>query len=207
MMLRNPDSISRTGETLAIRMEANYTVIKDKQDDFEAANLICTQKNCPHVFALGGSTLDAQHLSATTSLLEKEAGGESGAQTFWAHRRAECDSPEDAQDGCTVVSGDTEKGFRQATTEQGGLKDPDGELQTIEQGEIAVKIDDTSNDIFSACTRKGNIKNSEAASGVHGIEMSDLDEITGRDADPQLNWTGSEWELEDERSPCLPTGV
>jgi hypothetical protein len=228
MMLRNPDSISRTGETLAIRMEANYTVVKDKEDDFKAANLICTEKNCPHVFALSGDTLDAGHLSATRSLLERESGSgaqsssessdsdpetqnsgsegpdanQPGAQTFWTHRRAECDSPEDAEDGCTVVSGDVKQGFRQATTAQGGIKNSDGDLHVIEQGEIAVKIEDTSKDIFTACVRKDSVKNPDTMTGVHGVESSDLYRITGDDSNPQLNWTGAEWELEDEESPC-----
>ena len=236
MMLRNPDSISRTGETLAIRMEANYTVVKDKEDDFEVANLICTEKNCPHVFALSGDTLDAEHLSATRSLLERESGSESsngdgsgaqsgsessdsgsetessgnsgsnteqsGPQTFWTHRRAECDSPEDAEDGCTVVSGDVKEGFRQATTEQGGLKDSDGELQIIEEGEIALNVKDTEKDVFTACVRKKNVRNPEEMIGVHGVEESNLQEVTGEDSAPRLNWTGAEWELEDEESPC-----
>lgn len=199
MMLRNPDSISRTGETLAIRMEANYTVVKSKKDDFEAANLICTEKNCPHVFALSGDTLDVEHLGASRAILDDE---DTANQVFWTHRRAECDSPNDAEDGCTVVSGDVQKGFRQATTERGGLKSPTGEIQTVKQGEIALDIQDTSKDIFTACVRKNSVKNPDAMTGVHGVESSDLYRITGDDADPQLNWTGAEWELEDEESPC-----
>jgi hypothetical protein len=197
MMLRNPDSISRTGETLAIRMEANYTVLKTKQDDFEAANLICTEKNCPHVFALSGNTLNADYLSAGPATLQEEVPD----KVFWTHRRAECDFPDDAEDGCTVVSGDVQKGFEQATSEQGGLGS-DGELQTIEQGEIAVNIKDTSKDVFTPCVRKKSVRNQNAMKGVHGLESSDLDRITGDDPDPQLNWTGTEWELEDEKSPC-----
>jgi hypothetical protein len=211
MMLRNPESISRTGETLAIRMEANYTVIKDRPDDFKAANLICTEKNCPHVFALSGDTLDAEHLGATQSLLFGQDSGQdsseagSSSEVFWRHRRAECDGLTDDgpnEPGCTVVSGDVEEGFRQATAVQGGVEGPDGELQIIEEGKIAVDIEDTSKDIFTACVRKDSVRNPDAMTGVHGIESSRLYTITGDDADPQLNWTGAEWELEDEESPC-----
>jgi hypothetical protein len=199
MMLREPDSISRTGETLAIRMQANYTVVKDTQSDFEAANMLCTEKNCPHVFVLSGDSLNAKHLSATNNILENEDRED---EIFWTHRRAECDAPDDAQDGCTAVSGDPQKGFEQAKKLDGGLKDSDGNFQIVEEGEIAMKIEDTSKDIFTACVRKDSVKNPDAMTGVHGVESSDLYQVTGDDADPQLNWTGAEWELEDEESPC-----
>jgi hypothetical protein len=199
MMLREPDSISRTGETLAIRMQANYTVVKDTQSGFEAENKLCTEKNCPHVFVLSGDSLNAKHLSATDNILENE---EREDKIFWTHRRAECDAPDDAQGGCTAVSGDPQKGFEQAKKLDGGLKDSDGNFQIIDEGEIAMKIEDTSKDIFTACVRKDSVKNPDAMTGVHGVESSDLYQVTGDDADPQLNWTGAEWEFEDEESPC-----
>jgi hypothetical protein len=105
--LSRPGSISPTGETLTMRVDANYTVvIEQTSDPFEVRNTMCSRIDCPVLFRMHGEELDSllvDHEMPPDKWDDEDGDGiETLTEEYKNYKNASCDGV-DAGNGCTAV--------------------------------------------------------------------------------------------------------
>jgi hypothetical protein len=161
--LSNPGTISPTGETLTMRVDANYTVIiEETSDPFEVKNTMCSRINCPVLFWMEPGEFRT-HINNFGESLDKwdeesEGGGLSGpgassgssdsgpelTEEFKNYRNASCDGI-DAGNGCSAV-----EEYRFDRVYQDPIPVDDGEL-AVEWTKDTAKV----GNLFSCKLRNG----------------------------------------------------
>lgn len=168
--LEEPETISPTGETLTMRVDANYTVvIEETSDPFEVRNTMCSQVDCPMLFTMQPGEF---HTMVTDSGIpptkwEHEDEDPELTDTYMDYKNASCDGI-DAGDGCSAV-----KQYQYESV----YGDP--QITEIEQGEIAVNWTEetaTVGNLFSCGLRAG--KGNFSAEAI-GISEDEIDEVKG----------------------------
>lgn len=110
--------ISPTGEQLVMRIDANYTVVKeDQMTGFDVVNTICTERNCP--------------------LLVTQGYASSAPSEYDLYSKCSTSNSIDARDGCAIrVPESSEMNWRLPN-----LAEENGTIINIESGMIAKRLE------------------------------------------------------------------
>ena len=172
--LSDPGLISATGETLTMRVDANYTVvIEETSDPFEVKNTMCASGiNCPVLFTITGNEfgnlLDVGLPPDEKDRFTFEDDESILSEPFANYKNATCDGI-DAGSGCTAVP---EYQYRSPYSE--------ANLTAIEEDEIAVEWTEQTagaGKLFSCGLRNGEGDFSRDAIGIP--TGSELEEVKG----------------------------
>ena len=133
------DSISRTGETLTMSADVNYTLkLSEREESFQVFNNLCGTENCPMIVPLKGENITSEVINID---LSSDNPSYSENPAYWKKQYSFCGgmSNQDQQDGCTVVK----------SLEPGNRTNPmtrkDGEKIVIDEGSFAVDLSTLSN--------------------------------------------------------------
>lgn len=166
--LDQPGTISPTGETLTMRVDANYTVvIEETSDPFEVRNTWCSRINCPVLFYAEPGEFErmvSNGFPPEQWLYENDPDYKPElTDSYKVYQNATCNGI-DAGSGCTA----TEKYQYQSLY---------SDRTSIEEGEIAVKWDKTTAKIgtmFSCGLRNGTGDFSAPAIGIPKDEIEEV---------------------------------
>ena len=164
MILEDPESISPTGETLRMSVDANYTVeLSESVTNFQAQNNACgadQRMNCPYLVPEDKKD-DYEDVNST-------------------HLISTCDSDvrTDAADGCSVRKGSAAGDKSWITVELWNLQEVDGE---IDEGETAYTWGSVKEDYSQVFTDVGDVENTDLgnAPGRMGLPEEQRDTAIG----------------------------
>ena len=170
--IENPGSVSPTGETLTMRVDANYTVvIEETSDPFEVKNTMCTQGlNCPVLFQLNSDELETLKDAGlpptqwTDSVNEPELTSQ-----YRNYDKAFCKGA-DAGNGCTAVP---EYQYQDQYSDDNSTAIEDDSL-AVEWNKDVAKV----GKLFSC-----SVKDRDFERNAAGIPKDELEQVVGSDAE------------------------
>lgn len=169
--LNEPETISPTGETLTMRVDANYTVvIEDTSDPFEVRNTMCSQLNCPILFYADSQEfvgmVEKWGVPPEKWVYENDDDYDPSLNTsYLAYKRAKCDGI-DAGNGCEAVNSYQYEDVY-----------ADSQTTAIENGELAVEWSPgtaKAGNVFACSLRAGN---GDFGAEAVGVPLDELDQV------------------------------
>jgi hypothetical protein len=185
--LRNPESISETGESLTFTAEANYTVkTEPKTTSFTIRDTSCSTQNCPYIVPVDSSELQENFVIGLD--LDEDKWGDYENQNweqgdYWKKEYAICNRPYDAQDGCSYI-----ESFM-----------PDDRVEplgTVKNGDMAVNMNGNyPGKNLVTCHAEKNGKE-----GVTGLKPDNLEKAFDSPSSA-FNYTDEDWKLIEDYEP------
>ena len=178
------EGVSRTGETLTMSADVEYTVkLEEKQESFQILNSRCSTANCPMLVPLRGEEISSEVVDID---LNSENPSYSENEEYWTKQYAYCRGNQDAQNGCSVINS-FEVGDRGTP-----IRDSQGEVVTIEEGDMAVDLSTADNSLIHCDSEKPE-------SGVQSIDPNEL-ETAVNNQNQALSESVSGWRVESTES-------